>query len=108
MRIAQDWRLSPAYDLTPTPLVSVERRDLAMICGDQGRLANASNLLSQSIRFLLPSDEAATIVGDMKARVKATWHEVARGAGVSEKDCERVAGAFAYPGFDLGQVQPVE
>jgi serine/threonine-protein kinase HipA len=104
----QDWKLSPAYDLTPTPLVSVERRDLAMICGDQGRLANADNLLSQSTRFLLPLDEAATIVSDMKERVKATWYEVARGVGVSEKDCERVAGAFAYPGFDLGQVQPVE
>jgi serine/threonine-protein kinase HipA len=104
----QDWKLSPAYDLTPTPLVSVERRDLAMICGDQGRLANADNLLSQSTRFLLPLGEAATIVSDMKERVKATWYEVARGVGVSEKDCERVAGAFAYPGFDLGQVQPVE
>src|ERR1700722_4171067 len=105
---AQDWRLSPAYDLTPTPLVSVERRDLAMICGDQGRLANADNLLSQSTRFLLPADAAAAIVGDMKDRVKATWYDVARSVGVSEKDCERVAGAFVYPGFDLGQVQPVE
>jgi serine/threonine-protein kinase HipA len=105
---AQDWKLSPAYDLTPTPLVSVERRDLAMICGDQGRVANADNLLSQSARFLLPVDEAAAIVGDMKDRVKATWYDVARSVGVSERDCERVAGAFAYPGFDLGQVQPVE
>ncbi len=26
------------------------------------------------------------------------WHEVAR-SGVSEADCEKIAGAFAYPGF---------
>jgi serine/threonine-protein kinase HipA len=37
--IAMDhqWRLSPAYDLTPATPVSLERRDLAMICGDRGR-----------------------------------------------------------------------
>lgn len=27
--------------------------------------------------------------------------QVARGAGVSETHCERISGAFAYPGFDL-------
>ncbi len=41
--IARDkpWHLSPAYDLTPTPHVSLERRDLALICGNQGRIAPA-------------------------------------------------------------------
>jgi serine/threonine-protein kinase HipA len=37
MAMNVDWKLSPAYDLTPTPHVSEERRDLAMICGDAGR-----------------------------------------------------------------------
>jgi serine/threonine-protein kinase HipA len=104
----RDWKLSPAYDLTPTPQVSIERRDLAMTCGDQGRFANSRNLLSQSARFLLPNDDAKAIVDTMKDRVKGTWYETARTAGVSEKDCERIAGAFAYPGFDLEQVQPVD
>jgi serine/threonine-protein kinase HipA len=103
-----DWKLSPAYDLTPTPHVSIERRDLAMICGDQGRLANATNLLSQAARFLLPEEDARSIVEAMKDRVKRTWYETARSAGVSEKDCERIAGAFGYPGFDLEQVQPMQ
>jgi serine/threonine-protein kinase HipA len=105
---SRDWRLSPAYDLTPNPLISLEDRDLAMICGDQGRVANAANLLSQSARFLLSADAAKGIVVAMKDRVSGTWHAVARSAGVSEKDCERVAGAFAYPGFDLERVQPVD
>ena len=104
----RDWKLSPAYDLTPTPHVSIERRDLAMICGDQGRLANAANLLSQAARFLLPNDAAKSIVDAMKDRVKGTWYEVARAACVSEKDCERIAGAFVYQGFDLQQVEPVD
>lgn len=104
----RDWKLSPAYDLTPTPHVSIERRDLAMICGDQGRLANATNLLSQAARFLLPEEDARSIVDTMKDRVKRTWCETARSAGVSEKDCERIAGAFVYPGFDLEQAQPIQ
>ncbi len=98
---SRDWMLAPAYDLTPTPLVSIERRDLAMICGDQGRYANAQNLLSQSARFLLGQDDAKGIVETMRARVKDSWHDVARSVGVSEKDCERIVGAFAYPGFDI-------
>jgi len=104
----REWKLSPAYDLTPTPHVSIERRELAMICGDQGRLANATNLLSQSARFLLPNGEAKSIVDTMKDRVKGTWYEVARSVGVSEKDCERIERAFVYQGFDLEQVQPVD
>src|SRR5215470_12177075 len=103
----RDWNLSPAYDLTPTPQVALERRDLAMICGDQGRIANANNLRSQSARFLLSDADAGEMIATMKERVKGTWYEVARRGGVSEKDCERIAGAFAYPGFDLKYVQPI-
>jgi serine/threonine-protein kinase HipA len=102
----RDWKLSPGYDLTPSPLVSIEHRDLAMICGDEGRFANAKNLLSQSARFLLSSDDANAIVAAMRDRVKGTWYEVARSVGVSEKDCQRISGAFAYPDFDLDHVHP--
>jgi serine/threonine-protein kinase HipA len=97
----REWKLSPAYDLTPMPQVSLERRDLAMICGDEGRFANAGNLLSQAARFFLSHDDAAAIVDGMKDRIKDAWYETARRAGVSEKDCAHIAGAFAYPGFDL-------
>lgn len=97
----RDWKLSPAYDLTPSSPVSIERRDLAMICGDMGRYAHVDNLLSQSTRFLLDSEEAEAITSHMEARVKKTWYKISRAAGVSEKDCEQIAGAFAYPGFRL-------
>ncbi len=94
-----DWQLSPAYDLTPTAPPSLERRDLALTCGDQGRRANVENLLSQCGRFLLAREAAARILDEMEAQVSASWYEVARRGGVSERDCERIAGAFAYPGF---------
>lgn len=97
--LADDWQLSPAYDLTPTAPPSTERRDLALACGDQGRRASADNLLSQCGRFLLARDAAAKILDDMEAQIRSRWYEVARREGLSERDCDRISGAFAYPGF---------
>ena len=96
-----DWNLSPAYDLTPSIPLSLERRDLAMTCGDFGRYANAQNMLSQCARFHLKTDEAAAIIDAMEKTIKASWYEIARREGVTETDCSTISGAFAYPGFRL-------
>lgn len=96
----REWTLSPAYDLTPSPAVAQDQRDLAMICGDRGRIACASNILSQHTRFLLSPVEAKTIVETMKQTVSATWYDVVRAEGVSEKDAEAIGSAFVYEGFD--------
>lgn len=96
-----DWKLSPAYDLTPSVPISLERRDLAMDCGDMGRFANAKNILSQHARFLLEKVEAEKIISDMKRQIDATWYDTVRACGVSEKDAETIRGAFVYPGFSL-------
>jgi serine/threonine-protein kinase HipA len=101
--IAKDkaWKLSPAYDLTPAPVISQEHRDLAMECGDMGRYANAKNILSQHARFLIEENEATKIVGDMKDQVAASWYDTVRASGVTESDAEIIRGAFVYPGFSL-------
>jgi serine/threonine-protein kinase HipA len=96
-----EWRLSPAYDLVPFPAVSVERRDLALTIGDFGRYANVTNLLSQCARFLLTRDEATQIIDAMDDQVRARWYAVARGVGVTERDCAIIARAFAYEGLRL-------
>lgn len=95
------WQLSPAYDLTPSLAVSLERRDLAMECGDSGRYANAKNLLSQCARFLLDREEAEKIISSMSELVGANWYKIARANGVSERDAEIIKGAFVYDGFNL-------
>jgi serine/threonine-protein kinase HipA len=95
----RDWQLSPAYDLTPSPVIAQDRRDLAMEIGDQGRFANAKNLLSQHTRFLLEEEEAKRIVSDMTDKVRSTWYDVVRAQGVSEKDAETIKSAFVYEGF---------
>ncbi len=95
----RDWRLSPAYDLTPSPVISVDRRDLAMACGSFGRYANRRNLLSAAERFLLEPDDASAILDRISECVRTSWWATFRRAGVSAADCNAVARAFAYDGF---------
>ncbi len=97
----REFELAPAYDLTPNPLSSVERRDLALICGRHGRYANRENLLSGCPRFRLSREDATTLIDRMKGTVQARWHPVMRAHGVTEKDCEMLARSFCYSGFEL-------
>ncbi|RXH53791.1 type II toxin-antitoxin system HipA family toxin [Granulicella sibirica] len=95
----RSWMLSPAYDLTPAPQVSQDRRDLAMKCGDDGRFANANNILSQHARFLLDCEEAEKIIADMKVQVTKTWEDTVLASGASQRDVDAIRSAFIYPGF---------
>lgn len=95
----RSWRLSPAYDLEPMPVVAVERRDLAMVCGPHGRHANRANLLAAAGRFLLGRDEAKAIFNHVTETIRGSWRQVMRGAGVSERDSERIRDAFLYDGL---------
>ena len=92
------WRLSPAYDLMPTPQVS-EHRDLAMTLGKCGRWASAKNLISECEKFLLKPVQAESIIRTMAEAIKANWRRTMRTAGVSETDCGKLSPAFVYEGF---------
>ena len=104
--IAMDrqWKLSPAYDLTPTPAVGMERF-LQMIAGDQGTRATAENLLSQAARFLLAPAEAQAIVDEVSKCVRTQWYAIARKEQVTEADCELIRPAFENEGFSF-ETQP--
>lgn len=95
------WELSPAYDLTPNPLTSVEKRDLAMTCGIYNRYANRANVLSQHGQFKLSLEHAAAIVDQLQQVVAARWHTTLRQQGTTPADCDKLAGAFNYAGFEL-------
>jgi len=97
---ANDWHLSPAYDLTPTAPVSIERRDLALECGKYGRFANKNNLISEAERFLLSKDEASAIIDTMYNIIANSWYKIARSAGVTDNDCDKIKTAFCYEGFN--------
>jgi serine/threonine-protein kinase HipA len=97
----RDFELAPAYDLTPNPLISLERRDLALTVGRFNRYANRENILSECERFRLDKTQAAALIDQMKQTVGSRWHAVLRSHGVTEKDCTLLARAFVYPGFEL-------
>jgi len=95
-----DWMLSEAYDLTPSPVVAEDKRDLALEVGTYNRYANRENILSGCARFRLRRDEADVIINDMKLTVQRRWREFLLHAGTSPADCETVKRAFVYPGFE--------
>jgi serine/threonine-protein kinase HipA len=92
-RTARGWRLTPAYDLVPAPLVSLERRDLAMTIGTYGRTVSIYNLLSQCERFGLTTEAARREIENIVAVVR-TWREHFLACGVSAKDADYMAQAF--------------
>jgi len=96
----REWRLAPAYDLTPNSRQGLDERRLAMECGQLGRQATRGNLLSQSMRFGLRPDDANAVVDEMAATVARFWRgDVLRNGG-SERDCRVIEPAFTYPGFE--------
>jgi serine/threonine-protein kinase HipA len=99
-RTARDWRLMPAYDLVPAPLISLERRDLAMTIGTYGRTASIYNLLSQCDRFGLTIEAARKEIDGVIATIR-TWRDHFLACGVSAKDVEYMAQAFLPECFFL-------
>ena len=93
LRRRSGWRLSPAYDLVPAPVVSLERRDLALTVGSYGRTASIYNLLSQAGRFGLSGEEARQAIDDMVAVIRP-WRDSFFACGVSVKDIEYIASAI--------------
>ena len=99
-RTSRGWRLTPAYDLVPAPLISLERRDLAMTIGTYGCTASVYNLLSQCERFGLTIEAARKEVEAVVAIVR-NWRDHFRDSGVSAKDIEYIAPAFLPECFFL-------
>jgi serine/threonine-protein kinase HipA len=95
----EGWRLSPAYDLTPTVSIAQDSRPLAMECGTLGRVANKKNLLTACNRFLLTEEHARLIIGEMVQTIRADWDACLRRAGASAADCNSVSSARLYDGF---------
>ena len=100
LRRPKGWRLSPAYDLVPAPVVSLERRDLALTVGSHGRTASIYNLVSQAGRFGLSVEEARREIDQIIAVVQQ-WRESFFACGVSVEDIERIAPAILPKCFFL-------
>lgn len=101
LRRQKGWRLSPAYDLVPAPVISLERRDLALTVGKYGRTASIYNLLSQAGQFGLSAEEARAQI-DRIIDVARHWRETFIACGVSTKDIDAIAPAILPECFFFG------
>ena len=94
------WQLAPAFDLTPQPAVSIERRDLAMDCGPLGRMARRDNLIAGAPRFGVEAAAANAVIDELKATIQSHWRSDVLRSGGSSGDCAAIEPAFLYAGFE--------
>jgi len=64
-----------------------------------GAMPTVKTFSAKSGRFLLSEEEATTILDHIVAPERSAWRPTMRREGVSEADCEAIAGAFLYEGF---------
>jgi serine/threonine-protein kinase HipA len=92
------WRLSPAYDIVPTPMLSQERRDLALDVGRFGRAASLYNLLSRTEVFGIKPDEGKAEIDRMLSVVRG-WKRHFTLHGVEQRSVEMLEQAMLPASF---------
>lgn len=100
------WRLSPAYDMTPSVGKAQDQRLLAMsvgsITGVEPRWANRENLVSSAAHFGLAESEADALISELKELVVSRWKAVLASVVDRPIVADQIAHAFVdhYPGFE--------
>jgi serine/threonine-protein kinase HipA len=88
------WRLSPAYDMNPTP-VELKARILSMAIDFDDTSASLETAMAVSKDFRLSKNKAKEIIKEVSFSVKA-WRQVASDIGLSKRECDRMTSAFVY------------
>jgi serine/threonine-protein kinase HipA len=78
------WRLSPAYDLNPVPLVE-KARELATWISEEGTDADLDIARRAAPFFALKGDQAEAITSEVSDVLKG-WQNTARQLGMSAAD----------------------
>lgn len=98
LRTSAGWRLSPAYDIVPVPLVSQERRNLSLDVGRYGRTASIYNLLSACAVFGLSREQARAQLNAM-LEVVQHWRECFASFAVEPRSLDMLDGAILSASF---------
>jgi len=88
------WRLSPAYDINPTP-VEIAPRILTTSIDFYDNSASLETAMSVAKDFRLKTEEALSIIKEVSLAVKQ-WREVASEFGLSKRECDGMSSAFVY------------
>ena len=90
------WRLSPAYDMNPTP-VDVKARILSLAIDEADDTASLDVALGMARQCGLKLPAAREIVGEVQVAV-AQWRVCAAAHGLNARELTRMASAFEYHG----------
>ncbi len=88
------WRLSPAYDINPTP-AEIAPRILTTSIDLHENAASLEVAMNAAIEFRLQKKEALLIIKEVAAAVKQ-WRQIASEFGLSKRECDRMSSAFVY------------
>ena len=92
------WRLSPAYDLNPTP-VEVKPRFLSTAIDLEDTAASIDLALEVAPYFALATDDARAVARDV-ALTTRDWRHAADRAGLSRPAIDAMASAFEHRDLD--------
>jgi serine/threonine-protein kinase HipA len=93
------WRLSPAYDLNPTP-TEIKPRILTTAIDFNNDSASLETAISVSENFRLNKNEANKIIKEV-AKSTAKWREVAKNFDLKKKEIDRMASAFEHEDLEM-------
>ena len=98
------WRLSPAYDLNPTP-ADVRPRVLSTSIGFDDPAASLDLALDTAGSYGLDAVAARRIAGEVGTAV-AAWRETAGQLGATHRDIDRLASAFEHDDLATARAIP--
>jgi len=87
------WRLSPAFDLNPSP--ERIREFKTWISEDAGPAATIDGLMTVVPYFKIPLKRAKAILAEVE-RAVATWRETGLSIGMTEQELDQFADAFEH------------
>lgn len=90
----EGWRLSPAYDMNPSPPL-VKARIHVLALNELDHSASIDIVMSVAKNFGLAANEAMRIAGEVAKAVSA-WRSVATAQKITRHDIDFMAGAFDH------------
>ncbi|MFZ2030977.1 MAG: type II toxin-antitoxin system HipA family toxin [Vitreimonas sp.] len=101
LRGAEGWRLSPAFDMNPSPL-DVSARIHVMAFNELDHTSSLETCFSVANYFALKTHEASAIAAEIGA-VVATWRDAAKKCHLTKSDMERMETAFEHDDLRLAR-----
>ncbi|MBP6985538.1 MAG: type II toxin-antitoxin system HipA family toxin [Alphaproteobacteria bacterium] len=88
------WRLSPAYDINPTP-IEIAPHVLTTSIDFNDNTASLETAMRVAKEFRLKKEDALQIIREVTSSVKQ-WRQIASTFGLSKQECDRMSSAFVY------------